>query len=76
MIIKTTIIEVVQDNCQGASGTVTETEVLIELDDNVRLCEVLNIAYNKALDNSMNKKFWGMKQNYLTIKKIELMNSI
>jgi len=74
--VKATIIEIVQDNCQGASGKITENEVLVELANNTKLCEIIDIVHNKALDNSMNKKFWGMKQNYLVIKKIELMNLI
>lgn len=75
MVIKATILEVLQDNYQGGAGMPIKRDILVEISDDIKLINIEEEVFQKALKQSSNT-MWGNsfdKNPHLRLIKIEIL---
>jgi len=75
MIVKATIVEILQDNHQGGSGLPIKRDLMIEIKDSTQLINTEEEVFKKVIKQSSNT-VWGSsfdKNPHLKLIKIEIL---
>ena len=75
MELKTTVVEILQDNYQGGSGLPIKREIMVKIPDDTIAVNIEDAVYTRIREKELNKQ-WGsaFKNNpYLTVIKIEIL---
>ena len=75
MKIKTTVVEILQDNYQGGSGLPVKRELMVEIPNDIIAVNVYDSVYTRVKEKRLNKMWGNALKNtpYISIISIEIL---